>query len=422
VEARKSLQALAGAPMDARDEELIGTLRPLVDGYLQAVSRILEVHGTTPIEAEQEQKLANSREAALVALHRFIQSQTAKQNDALGAMANARARVRDVFFGVSLLALLAFLLVALITVRSIRGPARELVAVAAALQAGDYRPALKWAEPDRSGSPEGSEMTSIGRAFGTAASVLEHRELRLRADADIAVATGSSLDKTEVGRAALQRIADHVRAEVAVLYWAAADGQMLPIAQRALNGAAQPFPAGEGLPGYAAQRREPVIIRDIPQDTPFAIRVGYDSAPPRSIAVVPVQFQNDLLGVMVLATLHDFDAEAVAFLQAASRQLSVGFQNVKAHEEIEQLVADLRERNERIQAQSEELQVQNEEIQAQNEEITAQQEELQAQNEELQAQNEEIQNQNIEISTRSGELEELTARLVTQTRMLEAAD
>ena len=71
VEARESLQALAGAPMDARDEELIGTLRPLVDGYLQAVSRIIEVHGTTPIEAEQEQKLANSREAALVALHRF---------------------------------------------------------------------------------------------------------------------------------------------------------------------------------------------------------------------------------------------------------------------------------------------------------------------------------------------------------------
>lgn len=423
-EAREALQALATAPMDAQDQTLIQDLRPLVNSYLLIAGRAIEERQATPMMAEQDHQLVQGRAAAFSAIQRFVASQTVKQNEALDAMATARERVRQGFFTIALLAVLSFLIIAFLITRSIRRPARELVAVAEALQVGNYQPALKWSNPDSSGlSPAGgSEMTSIARAFGAAASALERRERRLRSDASIAVATGSSLDKAEVGDAALRTIADHVRAEVAVLYWAAADGQMLPIAQRALNGAAQPVPAGAGLPGYAVQRRKPIIIRDIPRDTPFAVRVGYDSAPPRSIAIVPVHFRDQLLGVMVLASLHDFGADASEFLEAASRQLAVGFQNVKAHEEIEQLVADLRERNEQIQAQSEELQAQNEEIQAQNEEITAQQEELQAQNEELQAQNEEIQNQNIEIRTRSGELEELTGRLVTQTRMLEAAD
>lgn len=415
------LQELSAIPMGSEDRELFGQLEPLADDYLQAVNDVIVQSETSEISGDQEQRLSDARVAVFEPVQSFIESQAVQEREALAEWASARKRVREGFIAISFLALLAFLAVAALTARSIRRPARDLVSVAEALQAGNYHPALKWASHSAHGNGSASEMTSIARAFGSAASALEHRERRLRADAKIAAATSSSLDKAKVGEAVLAPIAEHVQAEIAALYWATEDS-MVPIAQRALNGAARPVPAGEGVLGYAASQRQPIVIRDIPADTPFAVRVGYDAAPPRSIAVVPIYFQEELLGVMVLASLRDFDQEAMTFLAAVSQQLAVGFRNVRSHEEIEQLVIELRESNEQIQAQSEELQAQNEEIQAQNEEISAQQEELQAQNEELQAQNEEIHNQNAEIRTRSAELEELSGRLITQTRLLESAD
>src|SRR5262249_35743222 len=157
------------------------------------------------------------------------------------------------------------------------------------------------------------------------------------------------------------------------------------------------------LLGHVADQQRVVVVKDIPRDTPFAVRIGFDQAPPRSIVAVPILFRGELLGVVVLASLRNFDTATIEFLEAASLQLGIGFQNIRAHEDVERLVAELRETNERIQAQSEELQAQNEEIQAQNEEI-------QAQNEEIQAQGEELQTQNIELQSRAAALTEADER------------
>src|SRR5690606_29957078 len=144
-------------------------------------------------------------------------------------------------------------------------------------------------------------------------------------------------------------------------------------------------------PGRAAQEGRPVVLHDIPRDTPFMVRLGYDEAPPRTVAAYPIAFGGEQLGVVLLASLRDLDDEALSFVRSAALQLGIGLENAHAHEEAQRLLAEVRERNERIQAQNEQLQAQNEEIQAQSEEIQAQSEEIQAQNEELKRHAEELQ-------------------------------
>jgi CHASE3 domain sensor protein len=94
ADARESLQALAVAPMDAQDQELITTLRPLVDGYLQAVTRAIQAREATPVAPEQEQQLSLSREAAFTALQplpAIAGTQTERRSRRYGGVAGASA-------------------------------------------------------------------------------------------------------------------------------------------------------------------------------------------------------------------------------------------------------------------------------------------------------------------------------------------
>jgi signal transduction histidine kinase len=248
-------------------------------------------------------------------------------------------------------------------------------------------------------------MRQLARAFGAAAVALEQRQARLVADGQLANATTVSLDRADIAARALGMIAAHVGAEVAAVYWRDAEtGRLAPLATHALASRLEPLAMGEGIPGQAAADRSTLVVRDIPGDSAFAISIGYDAAPPRTVAAVPVSFGTDLLGTLVVGTLRDLDADAIAFLESAAAQLGTGLQNALSHERIERLLGQLRETNRRLQAQGELLQEQNEALQAQSEEIQAQNEEIQAQNEEIQAQSEELQTQNEELETQSEEL------------------
>src|SRR5690606_26657304 len=143
--------------------------------------------------------------------------QQAKEAKALEAIQTARSQYTQALGIAGLLALLLVITTGAVTARSIQRPARDLVRIAGALQAGDWRPALRWVPDSVATRFPRDEMRRIAQAFGTAAAALEAREQRLRADRAIAGATASSLLRDEVAAAGLNAACDHVRAEVGVL-------------------------------------------------------------------------------------------------------------------------------------------------------------------------------------------------------------
>lgn len=395
-EARAWLRKLGELEKEPDGEALYGRLAPLVDQYVTRAEVIVErARSGDAVAPQLEIELTDTREATMTEIQAFAALQDQKLREALTDVSASRERVSQALTSGAFLALLFFAILGYYTIQSVRRPTQMLLAVAGKLREGDWRPALEWAPSGTEARPLRNELARLGQAFGAAAVTLERREQRLRADREVAGATASSLDKESIAEAALQAVGEHVRAEVSALFWRDPDSQTLrPIATRALSPAQfASVRLGEGVPGQAAKEQRTVVVRDIPSDTPFGVKLGYDQAPPRAVIAVPIRFQDHLLGVLLLASLRDFDRETIAFLDAAAGQLGIGFYNARAYEEIQRLLRELGEKNEEVQAQNEELQVQNEEIQAQNEEIQAQNEELQAQGEEIQAQNDELTSQ-----------------------------
>src|SRR5690606_7437593 len=142
----------------------------------------------------------------------------------------------------------------------------------------------------------------------------------------------------------------------------------------------------------------------LPADNPYAIRLGYDQLTPRCVVALPVEFGDQLLGVLTLVSAHDLDEEGMEFLRSASTLLAIGLHNALAHQRIVQLAADLTETNAEIVCANEELQAQREELQVQSEELQAQNEEIQAQHEELAAQNQQLAETSASLRRRSDEV------------------
>lgn len=413
-ETRDALQALGASPKQADGETLYRGIAAAAESYLSEADRITAQRYSGALDPGAEDRLAATRAAVVARLQAFSDLQERKLGAALVAVDETRDHVSDGLVVMSMIAALLLLVLGHVTVRAVRRPVQQLLDVASALEAGDWAPALALAPAggaDNMRVPVRDEMRKLGRSFGVAAIALKQREERLRVASLVAAAAASSLQKQEVAQAALRHIAEYIGAEIGVMYWCEPDDDILrPIARHALNGDIGPMRMGDGIPGLAAQQRDVVVLRDVPRDAALTVKFGYDQAPPRSVVAVPIVFRDELQGVFLLASLKDIEPEAVSFLKTLAMQLGIGLQNIRGHEEVARLLAEVTEKNQQIQAQNEELQAQNEEIQAQSEELQAQGEEIQAQSEELQAQNEELKQQTEELIERTELLAEAGER------------
>ena len=400
--AQGALRTLHDTPKSGITEALYRDVGVLVRSYLRQVDRAVEQRREHKQDERTDTLVDGARQRAVTAIKDFSDHQAANTRAALSGMTYARDRVtRDLLIG-SVIALLWFLMTAFATARSVSKPTRELLKLARGFESGVWKPALAWA-PSAAGAAGVAEpryeMTKLRRAIGAAAAALEKREQRLYADAQVASATATSLDRDEIADRALLAIVEQVHAEAAVVYVRSSEGESLePIATYALQDELAPIAIGVGIPGEAVRTCRPVVVRDIAPDVSFRIKLGVDELAPKSIAAVPILFRREPIGVVLVASLHDFDEEDVTFLRVACGQLAIGLRNAITHAEVQRLLSAVTEKNQQIAAQNTHLQVQNEEIQAQSEEIQTQSEEITAQNEQLRAQSEELRARAAELA------------------------
>lgn len=396
---RNALQRLSNAEMESDGAALYARTAQATLSYLEAAEAAVARRPTGTFDLAEESALSELRRTLLSDTEALATLQDTKRAEALAQIASIRATTSRAVVITTVLAAIILAFLAWLTARSINRPARQLLQITSAVEEGDWKPALSLASSDRRRpGPVRDEMHKLANAFGAAAVAVEGREQRLLADGQVAKAVASSLDRTELSDSALQNVVRHLGAEVGVIYQSERAAKSLqPVAMYGLSAELPSVPIGEGVPGQAARDRRTVLVADIPADSDFQVKLGYDQAPPKAVAAVPLIFRDTLHGVLLVASLRPFTADATAFLESCATQLGIGLQNVAAYEQIQTLLTNLRERNEQIQAQNEELQVQNEEIQAQNEEIQAQSQQLQVQHEEMQAQNEELTQQSEEL-------------------------
>ncbi|HVY79912.1 MAG TPA: HAMP domain-containing protein [Steroidobacteraceae bacterium] len=161
------------------------------------------------------------------------------------------------------------------------------------------------------------------------------------------------------------------------------------------------YRVGESLVGQCAADRQRILLSDIPDDA-IRVRSGLVAARPRNIIALPVLYEGQVKAVVELASLYEFNASHLTFLEQLTGSIGVVLNTIEATMRTERLLKQ-------SQQLATELQTQQKELQQTNEELATKAKLLAEQNAEVERKNEEI-----ELARRA--LEEKAAELALTSR------
>jgi CheY-like chemotaxis protein/signal transduction histidine kinase len=158
---------------------------------------------------------------------------------------------------------------------------------------------------------------------------------------------------------------------------------------------------GEGFVGECAVQRQRMLLARVPPDS-IRLGSGLVEAAPRNVIVLPVLYEGDIKAVIELASLYEFTASHLAFLEQLTGSIGVVLNTIEATMRTEGLLKQSQELAGELQAQQVELQQTNEEM-ATKARLLAEQ-------------NAEVERKNVEIEQARKALEEKAAELALTSR------
>ncbi|MDQ8732918.1 response regulator [Paenibacillus sp. LHD-38] len=139
------------------------------------------------------------------------------------------------------------------------------------------------------------------------------------------------------------------------------------------------FRIGEGLIGQAALEKRTFLLNTAP-DHPVRLTSGLGKIEPKSILIVPFEFEGKVAAVVEFASVESFTTQHLKLLEQIESHFGVAINNVDGRMEVERLLSESQVLTEELQTQTEELQTQSEELQMQQEEMRMTTEHLEEQN------------------------------------------
>jgi len=168
------------------------------------------------------------------------------------------------------------------------------------------------------------------------------------------------------------------------------------------------FALGEGLVGQAAMERSTILIRDVPADY-IKIGSGLGEGRASNVIVMPILFEDHVLGAIELASFSPFSDVHLAFFDQFTETIGVTINAIIATSRTESLLSESQRLTQELQQRSDELQRQQAELRRSNAELEDKAALLAKQNRAI-----EIQNFQIEQTRRT--LEDRAEQLANSSR------
>ena len=125
---------------------------------------------------------------------------------------------------------------------------------------------------------------------------------------------------------------------------------------------------GEGLIGQAALEKGVIYLTDVPDDY-IRITSGLGDANPNCILIVPLIFEDELFGVLEIASFRKFKNHEIEFVEKLGEMFASTIARVETNEQTQQLLRDSQQLTEEMRAQEEEMRQNLEEMNATQEEM-----------------------------------------------------
>ncbi|MGI8335923.1 HAMP domain-containing protein [Actinomadura scrupuli] len=168
------------------------------------------------------------------------------------------------------------------------------------------------------------------------------------------------------------------------------------------DGRPRRFRLGQSLVGQAARSRRTIAVDEVPAD--YVISSGLGSTTAGSLVVLPIVVEDQVLGVIELASVRPFTAVQRAFLEQLMETIGVNVNTIVANARTDELLEESQRLAGELQSRSEELQVRQEELQLSNAELEEKAALLATQNRDIETKNLEIEQARQELETRAQQL------------------
>ncbi len=133
---------------------------------------------------------------------------------------------------------------------------------------------------------------------------------------------------------------------------------------------------GDGLIGRCALEKATVYLTDVPQDY-VNITSGLGEATPKAILIVPLKANEEIYGVIELASFHVFQQFEIEFVERLGESIALTISTVKTNMQTSKLLKETQIQAEKMAQQEEELRQNLEEMKATQEESERQALEMQ---------------------------------------------
>lgn len=166
----------------------------------------------------------------------------------------------------------------------------------------------------------------------------------------------------------------------------------------------QVYDIGDGLIGQVASSGKSIDLA-APEDEHLKLKSSLVAQNPRHVYVVPFEFNDQVVGVLELGSLHPIDDKTRTFLDSIRESLGITFNAAITQQKVRELLEETQQQSEELQQQKEELEQSNEELEEQTQKLKEQQEELQVANEELEEQTQVVEQKNQDLETARTDIE-----------------
>jgi PAS domain S-box-containing protein len=128
---------------------------------------------------------------------------------------------------------------------------------------------------------------------------------------------------------------------------------------------------GQGLTGQVVLEKKTLHLEDIPKGYTH-ITSGLGLATPKHLAIVPLMVNNEVYGVLEIASFSEILPHQIAFLEKLGENIASALSSLKTSEQTKKLLDELQKLNQEQLSQEEEMRQNFEELQATQEELNRQ--------------------------------------------------
>ncbi len=227
-------------------------------------------------------------------------------------------------------------------------------------------------------------------------------------------------DESTLAKNVIKYLCKYLQAQVGAIYIKQNDNLQLlgSYAYPKRKNFSNHFEVGESLVGQAALEKETILLTNIPADY-IKVTSGLGETSPQNILVSPFSYEDEVTGVVELASLAEFGAGQIEFLEKVMPNIAITFNMAWSRTRMNELLDESQQQAEELQVQEEELRAANVELEAQAKSLERSQERLKTQQEELQATNAELEDKTQALSKQQVALEKRNKELLLAHAQLE---